>query len=220
MSDSDHRGLRPPRPPGDADIRELVDQLMGEVVQLKRKTADSQDRIVAVLEENFPRLQKKGHDSINGTHKVGVAIEKRIGHLEQTVAPLISELEKVKTMREAGEAEVAALKSLREETAADRKASKRVQGWLAAGFGLLGASVISLGVWLVAGQFETQASVRTNRRDLDQVQARQERADAAMQQARTEAVTLTGEVRGERQRQDDRWDRIKEALDRLEKRRR
>lgn len=126
---------------------------------------------------------------------------------------VLAEMKRVLAVSQKWEERVGVLEDDRMERIGTEKSYNRLS-WI---FGIVISSLVALGVWLVTQSFSNSSVAAQNTRAIQVAEARQERTDAAVTTIRNETLTLTGAVNGDRQRQDDRWDRIQDALERLEK---
>lgn len=187
---ADEKRPRDPRDPHDQDIYRLVGELMADLAQMRGS-----------VDESLLRLRERGHENSNALQRINI----RFAQMETTIRPLAEEIEEVRKMRKAYEI--------------DRESNKTLTKVLLWAVGIFGGSVLALAVWVVTTTWDSSYEVRQVKIQLGEQRQAQQALRTDVTSARETISTMTAEIRADRTRQDDRWDRIKETLDRLEKRR-
>jgi hypothetical protein len=144
----------------------------------------------SMIEEKVrPRLHEIG----NGQERHDLRLRKIEGLVEKEIDPLIDE-------------------------AKARAAQGRLIKWLAGSVGGLVVLVLGLAIWVVETTWDSQYQIREQGRQLDALEVSQVRMAESATSTRDTVTALGEQLRAANQRQDDRWDRVKDALERLEKR--
>lgn len=223
------RGRRPPGPPGDAgdeDLRELVGRLMRRlalVVDEQKRASASQDRLQAVVEEEVAGVAE--------LRQALTPIALRVGKIEKAVEPFAEELEKMRDARKQLEAdrlehmaELGEQKKMRIAYEGDQAATKKLVnrfGWIGS---LLVAAALGGAITTVKLTWDNAHDVADLQESLKEAKeatrVRTRDVDERFEALRESVSGMSAVVQSDRAREDERWDRVKEALERLERRRR
>lgn len=153
------------------------------------------------LDEHLPKLRTRGHDISNALQPITL----RVQNIEATVRPLAEEVAAVKAIRISLDSELTAMKSL-----------VRAVKWTG---GVFGSLLIALGIWIVTTTWDLQGESEDHGEKIGDIRESQRAIRDDATTTRSAVAALGVRIEAKDARDSERWDRVREALERLEKRR-